>query len=38
MDWKHAAILVVALLAGFYLAKKFPNALSGVPVLGPFLG
>lgn len=38
MDWKHAAILVVALLAGFYLAKKFPTALSGIPVLGPLLG
>lgn len=38
MNWTHAAVLVVALLVGFWLCKKYPNALSSIPVLGPMIG
>lgn len=37
MDWKHFAIAVVVLAVGFWLGKKYPNALAGVPVVGPLV-
>lgn len=32
-DWKHAAILVVALLVGFYIGKRYPSVFASVPGL-----
>lgn len=37
MDWRHLIVLVLVLLAGFWLGKKYPGTFSGIPVLNSVL-
>lgn len=34
MDMRHLLVLVAILAAGYWLGRKYPSALAGVPILG----
>jgi hypothetical protein len=34
MDMRHIIVLVAVLALGYWLGRKFPSVLAGVPVLG----
>ncbi len=38
MDFRHLLVLVAVLGLGFWLGKKYPGALSGVPGLNMVFG
>jgi len=34
MDWRHMIGAIILVFVGYWLAKKFPGLLSGVPGMG----
>lgn len=34
MDFRHVIGFVIILAAGYWLGRKYPSALAGVPILG----